>query len=319
MSETTGTPPETVARSKASDSEPLKPTSIELAGGGATPPPPNSGSGGGDGGGGDDDEESMTKMSFLEHLEELRSRIMRSLIAVAIGFCLCFGFSEKIYEQLTKPILEAQHKVNEQRVKDHIPPIPFPDTLFYSHPTDGFNIQLKIALVMGLFLVAPYVLAQLWGFISPGLYKREKKYAVPFVVVCSTLFLAGGAFGYFIAFPYALEFLLGIGGKNLTPMIMAKEYLDIFTTLIIGLGLIFEMPILILLLSLLHVVTPQFLLRNFRYAVLVITIVAAVVTPTTDVMNMLVFMVPMIALYFLGVMFAWLVVRNREQRNRAEA
>jgi sec-independent protein translocase protein TatC len=296
-------PPGSVARDSAR--EPLKPASVELAGGGGGGRPPGAGSGGGDdGGGGDDDEENMVKMSFLEHLEELRRRIINALIALACGMGVCLFFSEFLFNQLSRPIIEAQHRLK------------LPETMFFAHPADAFDIYLQIGLVCGLFLASPFVMGQLWGFISPGLYQREKKYAMPFVVVCSSLFIAGGAFGYFIAFPYALEFLLGLGNEHLKPMIMGKEYLDLLTVIIIGLGIIFEMPILILILSWLRVVSPAFLLRNFRYAVLIITIIAAVVTPTTDIMNMMVFEVPMLLLYLLGVFFAWLVVRHREKKEK---
>jgi len=308
MSETTGTPPTTPAGSvprSSAEEQALKPTDITLAGGGT--PPGGGHNSGGDDGGGDDDEEGMVKMSFLEHLEELRSRIMRAIIAVVVGFGACFWFAKPVYDLLVRPIEEAQRKLHQ------------PVGMFYNHPTDAFNIYLQIGLVCGLFLASPYVLAQVWGFISPGLYKREKKYAVPFVVLCTALFLGGGAFGYFVAIPYALEFLLGLGGANLKPIIFAKEYFDLFTVIILGLGIIFEMPILILILSVLRIVSPRFLLKNFRYAVLVITIIAAIVTPTTDVMNMMVFEIPMLALYLLGVLFAWLVVRHRDKKKAASA
>jgi sec-independent protein translocase protein TatC len=285
--------------------ETLKPSSVDLGGSGGGPLPPSSGFGGGGDDGGDDEEEEMVKMSFLDHLEELRRRIINMLLAVACGFGVCFWFSQAIYHELAKPILVSLAKRG------------LPAELVFFHPADAFNIYLQIGLVAGLFLASPFVMAQVWGFISPGLYKREKKYAMPFVLVCSALFIGGGAFGYFIAFPYALDFLLGLGDSTLKPVIAAKEYLDLFTVIILGLGIIFEMPILILILSWLRIVSPKFLLDNFRYAVLIITIIAAVVTPTTDIMNMMVFEVPMLLLYLLGVFFAWLVVRHREKKEKS--
>jgi sec-independent protein translocase protein TatC len=241
-------------------------------------------------------------MSFLEHLEELRQRIIRSLLAVAIGFGVCFWFAEIIFNGLVQPVTRVLTKLK------------MPDKLYFTHPADAFNVYLQIGLVAGIFLASPYVLYQVWGFIAPGLYSRERKYAAPFIFFCSGLFIAGGAFGYFIAFPYALEFLLSLGGSHMTPWLTAKEYLDLFTTVILGLGLVFEMPVLILFLSLLGIVTPGFLLRNFRYAVLVITIIAAIITPTTDVTNLVIFAVPMVGLYLLGAGIAWLVYRRRERK-----
>ncbi len=268
------------------------------AGGGGLPPDPPSG----EGDDGDDEEESMVKMSFLEHLEELRRRIINALIGVACGFGVCFWFSQAIFDNLAKPVTDVLHKLK------------MPEKLYFTHPADAFNMYIQIGLIAGLFLASPYVLYQVWAFISPGLYKNEKKYAVPFVTVTSGLFILGGAFGYFIAFPYALEFLLGMGGDHLTPWLTAKEYLDLFTTIIIGLGIIFELPVLIMILALLRVVTPGFLMRHFRYAVLVITIIAAVVTPTTDFTNMMVFEIPMLGLYLLGAGAAYMVTRWRERK-----
>lgn len=267
-------------------------------GGGQGPPVPSPG-GGGDGE--EPEEEGMAKMSFLEHLEELRRRIINSLLAVAVGFGVCFWFAQAIFDSLAKPVTDVLRKLN------------MPDKLYYTHPADAFNVYLQIALVAGLFLASPVVLYQLWAFISPGLYTRERRYAAPFVFVCSGLFIAGGLFGYLVAFPFALEFLLSMGGPHMTPWLTAKEYLDLFTTIILGLGIIFEMPVLILFLALLRVVTPGFLMRNFRYAVLIIAIIAAIVTPTTDITNLILFTVPMLALYLLGAGMAWLVTRRRER------
>jgi len=283
----------------------LSPTSVEVGGGGSSRRPPGFGGGGDDGSGGGGEEEEMAKMSFLDHLVELRQRLIRCLIAVAVGFFACFGYAEEILDYLSRPAYAALRSHNQ------------PEKLIYLHPTDIFNVYLQIGLVCGLFLVFPYVVAQVWGFISPGLYKREKKYAIPFVLVCTALFLTGAAFGYFIAFPFALKFLLGLGGPHVLPMIAVEEYLNLFTVLILGLGLVFQMPILILVLTALHIVTPKFLLDNFRYAILIITILAAVITPTTDIPNMMLFAIPMVALYLLGVLFSKIVVSRRDKHKKA--
>jgi sec-independent protein translocase protein TatC len=284
---------------------PLSPTSVEVGGGGSSRRPPGfGGDDGGSGGGGDGDEEEMVKMSFLDHLVELRQRIIRILIAIGVGFFACFGFAQEILDYLSQPAYLALRSHHQE------------EKLIYLHPTDIFNIYLQIGLICGLILVLPYVAAQVWGFISPGLYKREKKYAVPFVLVCTALFLTGAGFGYYIALPFALKFLLGLGGPHVLPMIAVEEYLSLFTVLILGLGLIFEMPILIVILTALHIVTPKFLLDNFRYAILVITILAAVITPTTDIPNMMLFAIPMVGLYLLGVLFSKIVVSRREKHKQ---
>jgi sec-independent protein translocase protein TatC len=283
----------------------LSPTSVEAGGGGSSRRPPGFGGGDDEGGGGGGEEEEMAKMSFLDHLVELRQRLIRCLIAVAVGFFACFGFAEEILDYLSQPAYQALTSHHQE------------PKLVYLHPTDIFNIYLQIGLICGLILVLPYVAGQVWGFISPGLYKREKKYAVPFVLVVTGLFLTGAGFGYYIALPFALKFLLGLGGPHVLPMIAVEEYLSLFTVLILGLGCIFEMPILIVILTALHIVTPKFLLDNFRYAILIITILAAVITPTTDIPNMMLFAIPMVGLYLLGVLFSKLVIMRREKHKNA--
>jgi sec-independent protein translocase protein TatC len=156
-------------------------------------------------------------------------------------------------------------------------------------------------------------LYQVWGFISPGLYKREKKWAVPFILSTAGLFIAGGCFAYFVAFRYGLEFLLGIGRDiHVRPVVSINEYFDLFVNVTLGIGLVFEMPVLIFFLTLLRLASPRFLLRHSRYAILAITIIAAVVTPTPDVFNMMIFAVPMVMLFFVGVFASHLLVLKRE-------
>ncbi len=275
---------------------------------------PAGGGGGGDlppsdGGGGDDDsdDEEMVKMSFLEHLEELRKRLIYSLIAVAAAFFLCFGFAQKIFDYMSVPVRSALREIRLPNGQ------PMNDALYFTKPTDPFTLLLNLSLIAGLFLASPVVLYQLWKFISPGLYKKERRYAVPFVFFCSSLFIAGGAFGYFIAFPYALKFLLTFGGERMVPWITATEYIDMFWTVILGLGIVFELPMMMMFLGLLGILSPRFLIRNFRYAVLVIFIVAAVVTPTSDVINLMIFAIPMMALYLLGIVLVWAVRRRRPE------
>ena len=264
--------------------------------GGQPPPPPG---GGGDHGGEESSEEEMTKMSFFDHLDELRKRIIYSLIAVAVAFFICFSFARPIFDHMSEPLRAALRDMGLQ------------DQLYFTKPTDAFTLFINLALVIGLFLASPFVLYQVWAFIAPGLYRNERKYAVPFVFFCSALFIAGGLFGYYIAFPFALEFLIGFGGERLVPWITATEYMRTFWTVVLGLGIIFELPVMMLFLGLLGILTPGFLMRNFRYAVLLIFIVAAVITPTADIINLMIFAMPMMALYMVGVGLVWLVARRR--------
>ena len=251
-------------------------------------------------------EDKMQSMSFLAHLEELRRRIIWCIVYIGVGFFLCFAYAEKIYGYMQRPIMEALQKNK------------MPKELVYLNPTEPFNIYLKVGLIAGVFLASPFVLYQVWAFISPGLYRHEKKYVVPFMVCTVALFLAGGYFGYRLVYPQALEFLIGYG-RQFKPMITIGEYTDLFMVIILGLGIIFEMPILVFFLSLFGIVNARFMIRNFRYAILVIFIVAAIVTPTTDIMNLCIFAAPMIILYALSIGVAFLVHPSRRKKAKAQA
>jgi len=181
---------------------------------------------------------------------------------------------------------------------------------------EGFSIiWVKVPLVMSLFVASPWVLYQVWAFISPGLYQREKKWAVPFVLSTAGLFIAGGAFAYFVAFRFGLAFLLGLGlGGGVVPLVTITNYFDLFVNVMLGVALVFELPVAIFFLTLLHIASPEFLLRHSRYAILVIVIIAAIVTPTPDVFNLMLFAVPMCLLFFVGIFASFLLVRHREGR-----
>ena len=250
------------------------------------------------------EKDSLPAMGFLEHLEELRRRIIYTIIAVAVGFFVCWGYADRIYDIMQRPIMVAL-KNNGMSEK-----------LVYLNPTEPFNMYLKVAALAGLFLTSPFVLYQVWAFISPGLYRNEKRYVVPFMVSTVGLFIAGGVFGYKLVYPQALEFLIGYG-KQFQPMITIGEYTDLFLTIIIGMGVIFEMPILVFFLSLMGIVSAGWMWRNLRYSILVIFIIAAILTPTTDILNMCIFAAPMVALYFFSIAIAY-VVHPRQRRARQE-
>jgi sec-independent protein translocase protein TatC len=252
----------------------------------------------------DQEKNSLPAMGFLEHLEELRRRIIYCIIAVAVGFFACWGYADRIYEIMQKPIMVAlAHNGMSEK-------------LVYLNPTEPFNMYLKVAALAGLFVTSPFVLYQVWAFISPGLYRNEKRYVVPFMVSTVGLFIAGGIFGYKLVYPQALEFLIGYG-KQFQPMITIGEYTDLFLTIIIGMGVIFEMPILVFFLSLMGIVTAGWMWRNLRYSILVIFIIAAILTPTTDILNMCIFAAPMVALYVFSIAIAYLV-HPKQRRARLE-
>ncbi|OFW26963.1 MAG: twin arginine-targeting protein translocase TatC [Acidobacteria bacterium RIFCSPLOWO2_12_FULL_60_22] len=244
----------------------------------------------------------MRKMSFLDHLDELRRRIFYSLIAIVVGFGVCWTFADELYAALALPITQI---LRELKMDDH---------LVYTNPVAVFNLYIQLAFLAGLFLASPFVLLQVWNFISPGLYPRERKYAIPFIFLCSLLFISGGAFAYLIAFPAALRFLLNFSSQ-FRPMITVNEYFSLATTIILGLAIVFELPVLILFLTLLRVMTPGFLLRNFRYAVLVIFIAAAAITPTPDIPTMMLFATPLMVLYLFGIGLSYLVLRRRAKED----
>ncbi len=235
--------------------------------------------------------EQMPSMSFLEHLEELRTRIFHALIAIAMGMGACWFYHERLFAFIQKPILDVLKHYGIEK-------------LVFLTPTEPFNLYLKVSALAGVFVTSPYVLYQVWLFISPGLYRKEKKYAVPFMVSTIFLFVAGGYFGYRIVYPAALDFLIGFG-KQFTPMITIHEYTDLFLTVILGLGLVFEMPVLIFFLALMGVVSAGWMWRNIRYAVLGIFVVAGILTPTPDITNMCIFAAPMLGLYVISIGIAW--------------
>jgi len=243
-------------------------------------------------------------MGFLEHLEELRRRIIYCIIAVAVGFFACWGYAEKIYDIMQRPIMVALQRNGMS------------EKLVYLNPTEPFNMYLKVAALAGLFVTSPFVLYQVWAFISPGLYRNEKRYVVPFMFSTVGLFIAGGYFGYRLVYPQALEFLIGYG-KQFQPMITIGEYTDLFLTIIIGMGVIFEMPILVFFLSLMGIVTAGWMWRNLRYSILVIFIIAAILTPTTDILNMCIFAAPMVGLYVFSIAIAY-IVHPKQRRARLE-
>jgi sec-independent protein translocase protein TatC len=185
--------------------------------------------------------------------------------------------------------------------------------LVYTHPAGYLNLLISLSIYLGLVIASPWILYQIWLFVAPALYKHERSAITGFLFSTVFLFLSGIAFGYFISLPYVLRFLISFQGP-VVPLISINEYFDLILMVLLGLGLVFELPILIFFLSLFGIVTPKFLLKNFRYAILVIAILAAVLTPTPDATTMLVFMAVLVALYFVGIVVSWVVVRRRARR-----
>jgi sec-independent protein translocase protein TatC len=269
-------------------------------GGGHKPPAPPPG--GDDGDGGDD---GMLRMSFMDHLEELRSRIIKALGGIAVAFVGSIFFTKPLWNVIKEPAKEALRTLG------------YKPQLVAIDPMEQFNIiWFKLPVVCAIFIASPWVFYQIWAFISPGLYRRERRWAAPFVLSSAGLFIMGGCFAYFVAFRFGLTFLLGIGSGDMdvVPMITITHYFDLFVDVMLGIGVVFELPVLIFLLIVLKIVTPAFLIAHSRYAILGIFIIAAIVTPTPDVFNMMLFATPMCILFYVGVFAGYLLVLHRENR-----
>ena len=251
----------------------------------------------------DDEESGMLRMSFMEHLEELRSRILRALGGFGVAFLACLIFAGSLWDYVQAPGLAAFKIIGH-------------GGFIAIDPMEQFSIiWMWTPLVASLFIASPWVIYQVWAFISPGLYPKERRWAVPFILCTAGLFISGGLFAYFVAFRFALTFLFNIGGPmGVLPLISIDKYFDLFVDVMLGISLVFELPVLIFFLTLIRVASPAFLLRHSRYAILAIVILAAVITPTPDVFNLTLFAVPMILLYFLGVFASYLLVMRRENR-----
>jgi sec-independent protein translocase protein TatC len=228
-------------------------------------------------------------MSFLEHLEELRRVLLRSILALGVAFCACWAFSARIYAFLAKPLTDV---------------LPPGHSLAYTGLADPFVLYMKVALLAGIFLACPFVLWQVWRFVAPGLHAHERKLAAPFIVSGTALFAAGGAFGYYVAFPAACRFFISVG-QPFNPVITIREFFRLEMQVLLWMGAIFELPVLIYFLSRIGLVTPRFLWEKFSYAVFIIFIIAAVITPP-DVVSQLLMALPMVALYLIGIGVAWL-------------
>ena len=240
-------------------------------------------------------------MSLMEHLEELRKRIVRSAIFIGCGFIIAWVFHDRMVNLLQAPLTHIGK------------------SLVFTHPMDPLNLDLQVSLLGGAILASPFVLYQVWLFIAPGLYQKEKRFAVPFMLATVTLFLAGAAFGYFFVLPGAMEILVVRFGHNFTSMVTIEDYSSFFLSVILGLGISFELPILIFFLAMFGIVSPRFLWKNIRYAILAVFLVAAIICPSPDPWTMCVYALPMLALYSIGIAVAWWVHPSRRKKKEKAA
>ena len=237
------------------------------------------------------------KMSFTEHLEELRNRLIKILIAVAIGFVICYFFSKQLFYFLSMPLLEVLPKQN---------------SLIFTALPEAFFTYLKISLFAGIFLSSPYIFYQIWKFISPGLYPEEKKYVIPFVIVSTLFFVTGACFGYFIVFPFGFKFFIGFQNEYIKALPSLKQYLGFAIKLLFAFGVIFEMPVIMYFLAKIRVINSQILTKNRRYTIVLIFIAAAVLTPP-DVFTQMLMALPLIILYELSIFIVKYVEKRRKE------
>lgn len=235
-------------------------------------------------------------MSLMEHLDELRKRIIHSAIYLGCGFAVAWIFHSRIVELFQAPLVHIGK------------------SLVFTHPMDALNLYLQASLLAGAIIASPFILYQVWLFIAPGLYQKERRFVVPFMGATVGLFLSGAAFGYFWVLPAAIKILVVDFGRNFTSMITIEDYTSFFLSVILGLGISFELPILIFFLALFGIVSPKFLWNNIRYAILAVFIVAAIITPSPDPWTMCIYAIPMLTLYLIGIGVAWWVHPSRRRK-----
>jgi sec-independent protein translocase protein TatC len=243
------------------------------------------------------------KLPLNEHLEELRIRLIRCCIAIAVGTCVSYAFKEKIFDILSQPLINAMHKG---------------DKLIFTGITEAFFTYIKISLFSGILISIPIILYEFWMFTAPGLYQNEKKVILPVVIISTFFFVGGALFAYFIVFPYGFKFLLEFASENIQAMPSMREYLSFSAKFLLAFGLIFEMPIVITLLAWMGLVTKDFLTKNRKYAVILIWVVAAILTPTPDIVTQAMMAVPLMFLYEISIFGARIFGRKPMEESSPE-
>lgn len=257
------------------------------------------------------------KMPFLSHLEELRRRLIVSLIAIGVGFSLSFYFSEQIMAFL-KRILTTTFVI-QKTYPFVVTTTKAPPALIFVAPAEAFWAHIKIGFLAGLLLAIPFLLFEVWRFVSPGLLERERRYALPFVVLGTLFFFFGLAFCYFVVLPFAMNFLLTYKTEHLTPMLSIGLFIDFTVKFLLAFGLIFQLPILMSLAARLGLVTSRFLSQNRKYAILLSFVIAAILTPTPDVFNQTLMAGPLCLLYEVGILASRIIEKTRRSPAPQEA
>lgn len=244
----------------------------------------------------DDDESAGGRMSFLDHLDELRRRIVNACIGIGVGVIVGFFFIEQIFNFLMTPARQV---------------LPPGSTMIYTQPGEAFGLWITVSLIAGSLIASPFIMLQVWLFIAPGLYSNEKKFAIPFVLFSTLGFVGGAAFNHYVAFPFIMRFFASFNSIDLRFMPRLQDVFGLYVKMLLGIGIIFQMPTVIFFLAKMRLVTAGFLAKNFKFAILLIFITAAVITPTGDPMTQAIFAAPMLGLYGVSIVVAWVVAPRR--------
>lgn len=236
------------------------------------------------------------KSPFTEHLGELRDRLIHAFIAVGLGFVAAYFFKEQLFDILTAPLITAMAKTGNAK-------------LIFTGLPEAFFTYLKVSLLAGIILATPVLFYEFWMFVSPGLYREEKKYILPIIILSLIFFIAGASFGYFIVFPYGFQFFLGFTTETIQALPSMKEYLSFASKMLLAFGFVFELPLVLTFLSRMGLVTPAFLKKNRKYALLLFFVGSAIITPP-DVVTQIMMAMPLILLYEIGILGAKIFGRN---------
>jgi sec-independent protein translocase protein TatC len=242
------------------------------------------------------------KLPLTAHLQELRKRLIISFIAIGIGFVICYAFADSLFEILAKPLIKI---------------MPAGGSLIFTSVAEAFFTYMKIGFIAGVILASPFILYQIWAFIAPGLYRHEKGYIIPFVLGGSLFFTLGVLFGYFIAIPVGFRFLLGYATDFIKPMPSMKEYLTFSIKFLLAFGLVFEFPVVLVLLARIGIVDSKMLAKQRRYAILLVFILAAVVTPSPDLLTQVLTAIPLIGLYELSILLSRIFGKKKKKASES--
>jgi sec-independent protein translocase protein TatC len=243
-----------------------------------------------------DDESEGGKMSFLEHLDELRKRIIRALLSLSVGVAIAAFFLEDILNFVMRPLSAT---------------LPPNASFIFTYPTEAFMLRIRIALIAGLFIATPLVFWQVWQFVAPALYAKERRYAIPFVVLSSIGFIGGAAFSHYVAFPIMWKFFASFSDEMIVFMPRIEDTFSMYMRMLLGMAAVFQMPAMVFFLARMGVITARWMIRQFKYAILVIVVIAAIITPSSDVASQMIVAGPMVILYLLSIAIAWLFGKKR--------